>query len=200
MNFQLLFPVTLTGIWRDTKDLHVNDDLQSWLLDPSSLTTRLKSHCKNFRVELLGQHITNCDENEAVALIPAGEKVLIREVILFCDDTPQVFARSLLPLSSLTGEEQALASLGTQSLGQVLFNNPSLKRNKIEVAQFDQNSSIAILIKNLPKSLMPNLLPENLWGRRSIFLLENKPLMVAEVFLPGSYAYQKHIHTGKIDA
>ena len=30
-----------------------------------------------------------------------------------------------------------------------------------------------------------------LWGRRSIFVLENKPLMVSEVFLPGAFSYQK---------
>jgi chorismate--pyruvate lyase len=90
-----------------------------------------------------------------------------------------------LPLSSLTGAEQALANLGTQSLGQVLFNNPSLQRETIEIASFDLNSSVAKLAQQLNLANQ-----EELWGRRSVFVLENKPLMVAEVFLPDAIAYQ----------
>ena len=188
MNFQLLFPVTLSGLWHDANDSALNEHLKSWLLDPTSLTLRLKSHCHHFRVELLGQQIVRCEASEAVELIPKGEKVLVREVLLYCDEVPQVFARSLLPLSSLTGTEQALANLGTQSLGQVIFNNPSLQRKTIEVATFDEASAVGQLAMALP----PNkpLLSHPLWGRRSLFVLEKKPIIVAEVFLPGAFAYQ----------
>lgn len=190
MNLQSLFPVTLSSDWLDAKGINLPENLKGWLLDPNSLTARLKSHCQQFRVELLGQHIEPCQENEAVSLIPAGEQVLVREVLLFCDDKPHVFARSLLPLSSLTGDEQALANLGTQSLGQVLFNNPSLKRQAIEVALFDKNSAVAKMTAQLANSSISATGDDNLWGRRSIFVLEGKPLMVAEVFLPGTFAYQ----------
>jgi len=185
MNLQSLFPITLSSHWRDAQNCSLPDHLQSWLLDPNSLTARLKSHCHHFRVELLGQRVEFCQASEAVALIQPGEQVLVREVLLFCDEKPQVFARSLLPLSSLTGAEQALANLGTQSLGQVLFNNPSLERQTIEVAEFDLNSCVAKLAHDLQLNT-----ESNLWGRRSIFVLENKPLMVAEVFLPDAFAYQ----------
>lgn len=185
MNLQLLFPVTLPNHWQNSDSCDLPEHLHSWLLDPDSLTARLKTHCHQFRVELLGQKIEPCQAHEAVAAIPVGEKVLVREVLLYCDDKPQVFARSLLPLSSLTGSEQALANLGTNSLGQVLFNNPSLERKMIEVAMFDVNSSVGKLAKNLQLDISYPL-----WGRRSIFVLEDKPLMVAEVFLPDAFAYQ----------
>jgi chorismate--pyruvate lyase len=190
MNLQSMFPVTLSSHWRDAKGCCLPENLQSWLLDPNSLTARLKSHSHHFRVELLGQKIELCQANESVALIPEGEKILVREVLLFCDDKPQVFARSLLPLSSLTGAEQALANLGTQSLGQVLFNNPSLERQTIEVAEFDKASPVSTLAAQLEVSSLSQTLQEKLWGRRSIFVLEGKPLMVSEVFLPGAFAYQ----------
>lgn len=197
MNFQSLFPVTLSSHWRDAQGCFLPENLKSWLLDPNSLTARLKSHCHQFRVELLGQRIEICQKNEAVDLIPVGDKILVREVLLFCDEKPQVFARSLLPLSSLTGAEQVLANLGTQSLGQVLFNNPSLERQTIEVAEFDTAHPVGKLAKQLQlpsqKSSELSSSPENLWGRRSIFVLENKPLMVAEVFLPGAFAYQQTV-------
>jgi len=186
MNLQSLFPVTLSSRWQSPAHCNLPEYLLSWLLDPNSLTARLKKHSQQFRVELLGQSIEPCQESETFANIKAGEEVLVREVLLYCDEKPQVFARSLLPLSSLTGAEQALANLGTQSLGQVLFNNPSLQRETIEIALFDLNSSVAKLAQQLNLANQ-----EELWGRRSVFVLENKPLMVAEVFLPDAIAYQQ---------
>lgn len=180
-----LFPVSLRANWRMQSAVKLPIQLKDWLLDPSSLTARLSSLCQHFRVQVLGQQVEPCSVEEANADIVAGEPVLVREVVLYCDDVPQVFARSLLPLSSLTGEQQRLATLGNQSLGQVLFNHPSLKRKRIEVASFTPESSVATLA-NYYKQSLEGLL----WGRRSVFLIEGKPLMVAEVFLPESFAYQ----------
>ena len=185
MNLQSYFPVTLSNQWLEPSQCQLPPLLLSWLLDKNSLTARLKEHCQIFRVELLGQQIQACSAAEACADILEGEQVLVREVLLYCDNKPQVFARSLLPLASLTGSEQALANLGTQSLGQVLFNNPSLERRSIEIAAFDKHSSVAILSQKLKL-----VVEQTLWGRRSIFVVENKPLMVAEVFLPEAFAYQ----------
>ncbi|MGL1957684.1 MAG: chorismate lyase [Colwellia sp.] len=182
----LLFPITLTNQWFEPSLCKLPDNLLSWLLDKSSLTARLKQHCQKFRVELLGQQLHRCHPDEACGAILAGEEVLVREVLLYCDEQPQVFARSLLPLSSLTGDEQQLAHLGTQSLGQVLFNNPSLERQSIEISAFNNKSSVAKLAKHLQMNA-----DQYLWGRRSIFMLEKKPLMVAEVFLPNAFAYQE---------
>ena len=182
-----LFPVQMVANWQPPENFTLPISLRDWLLDPSSLTARLKCHGQPFRVEVLGQCIQACDAAEANDDISAGEQVLVREVLLYCDDIPQVFARSLLPLSSLTGAQQELAHLGTQSLGQVLFNHPDLLRKKIEVAVFDQDSSVA----NLANYLALKNTPQALWGRRSVFVLDDKPLMVAEIFLPNAIAYQK---------
>ena len=180
-----LFPVKMTATWQTPSTATLKDSLRNWLLDPASLTARLKQHCEQFRVEVLGQKVEACSALEANADILVGEQVLVREVLLFCDDVPQVFARSLLPLKSLTGEQQQLAHLGTQSLGQVLFNHPDLLRKKIEVAAFDQQSTVAKIAQHLSLQVT-----QPMWGRRSVFMLDAKPLMVAEVFLPGAVAYQ----------
>jgi len=183
-----LFPISLKTKWKSASSYSIKPLLLDWLLDPSSLTARLKTHCHHFRVEVLGQQITQCCAAEANNDIIEGEDVLVREVLLYCDDTPQVFARSLLPLKSLTGEEQKLAHLGENSLGQVLFNNPNLIRKRIEVGQFDQKSSISSLVDALGLPF-----DSSVWGRRSVFVLNNKPIMVAEVFLPQSVAYNNSI-------
>lgn len=182
-----LFPVHMDAQWQSAEHVKLNTKLRDWLLDPSSLTARLKSHSESFRVEVLGQKIENCSAVEANNDIVCGEPVLVREVLLYCDEIAQVFARSLLPLNSLTGAQQQLAHLGTQSLGQVLFNHPDLQRKKIEVAGFNQHSSVAKFAAELALENSQ----QTLWGRRSVFILDNKPLMVAEVFLPGAMAYKK---------
>ncbi|OUS26593.1 hypothetical protein A9Q98_10530 [Thalassotalea sp. 42_200_T64] len=178
------FPIGLDVNWISADNAPTLPRLNDWLLDPSSLTARLKQHCRRFKVQVLGQKIEACQAHEANDNILLGEQVLVREVVLFCDDIPHVFARSLLPLRSLTGKQQALAHLGEQSLGQVLFNDPALRREVVEVAEIEPSLRVCEL------AAMLNLnVTHNLWGRRSLFFIEDKPLMVAEVFLPGARAY-----------
>ncbi len=183
--FQQQFPIGLNVNWINAKHAPKTASLHDWLLDPESLTARLKGQCDKFQVHVIGQQVEPCSKLEANNNIAEGEDVLIREVLLICDGIPQVFARSLLPLKSLTGEQQALANLGEQPLGQVLFNNPKLHREVLEVAEIKPNQRVCELAAMLNLSIT-----HNLWGRRSIFTIEGKPLMVAEVFLPSSPAYK----------
>lgn len=188
------FPVTLPATWKaPTKESlsQISPTLQNWLLDEGSLTARLKKHSCDFRVHVIGEQQALCSDLEADEFIKAGEAVLVREVLLYCDDVPQVFARSLLPLTSLTGQGQSLANLGEQPLGQVLFNNPSLIRKRLELSSFSLKTGVGSLIDTSDSLTENTHNSEVLWGRRSIFILDNKPLMVAEVFLPGAFAYQE---------
>jgi chorismate--pyruvate lyase len=180
------FPLGLNILWQQSPPAQLSALLCDWLLDPSSLTARLKSHSQHFEVQLLGQKIDYCSAAEAKGAISAGDKVLIREVLLICDGRPHVFARSLLPVSTLSGDERQLADLGQQPLGQVLFNHPELRRESFEVGELSQGEpafDFAVELSGINN--------HNLWGRRSLFYLGEKPLMVAEVFLPGAKAYEE---------
>ena len=185
MHLSMLFPVGLQCHWLNPEVANLSQTVQSWLLDPDSLTARLKSQCQQFNLEVLGQKVEPCRLEEACDGIARGDDVLVREVLLYCDGKPHIFARSLLPLTSLTGEEEKLANLGTQPLGHVIFNSPSLNRNYIEVGQFGCESSVGQLCQKLKINNV-----DSLWGRRSLFSIEGKPLTVAEVFLPDALIYQ----------
>jgi len=181
-----IYPVGMNANWRDPATDKLDDNLKDWLLDRQSLTKRLIASSERFRVQVLGQQVTTCAPHEANEDIAVGEAVIAREVLLFCDEIPHVFARSLLPLRSLTGNQSELSRLGNESLGQVLFNHPDLKRKCIEVANFDANVQFPTILKHF------NLAATKwLWGRRSVFVIEQKPLMVAEVFLPNALAYEQ---------
>jgi chorismate--pyruvate lyase len=180
------FPIGLTTHWQNPGMINLSAEFSKWLLDPGSLTARLKENRQDFQVRLLGQQVVPCAADEATEGIPANTQVLAREVLLYCDGSPYVFARSLLPLATLAGEQQKLAQLGEQPLGQVLFNDPSLQREKFEVGRFAADSGVYALARSLYQQSMP----DELLGRRSQFFIDGKPLMVAEVFLPDAQLYE----------
>lgn len=154
---------------------------QSWLYNDDSLTARLKNGCSEvFRVEVLRQRYARVQLNEAQALsMSAQQHALLREVYLYCGEQRMVYARSVIPLATLTGREKKLASLGNRPLGGFLFSCPSMQREEIELAAFDKRDAVyARATDGIDIDV------EEIWGRRSVFRLSGKPLLVAEIFLP----------------
>ncbi len=152
-----------------------------WLLDSSSLTRRLQQTCcGQFRVVPVNQQWQRPQLNEAQALgIRPHERCFIREVHLMCDDRPRVFARTVIPVSTLTGNRRRLSRLGKKSLGAVLFADPSMQRSYIEVARLETGQALfEAAVAPLSEK------PSEIWGRRSAFFLGGKPLLVSEIFLP----------------
>lgn len=159
----------------------VPTSLLDWLLDSASLTRRLQEACSGrFEVRLLEQGWDRPFHDECRALGTSRcEQAFVRRVELLCDGVPWVYARTVIPTRSLTGCNKRLANLGTRPLGAVLFADPSMRRSALQTGHltpgmklFDDAS------QHLPDK------PAELWGRRSIFWLHHKPLLVAEVFLP----------------
>lgn len=104
----------------------------------------------------------------------------IREVLLFGHGEPVVFAHSVLPRKSLSGEWRSLGRLGNKPLGAVLFASPKVKRTPLSYKKLTANHA-------LYQAAMPYMAakPQYLWARRSIFSLNCASIMVIEVFLPG---------------
>lgn len=131
----------------------------------------------DFRVEILRQVKSRANLGEAQALgINIHQLCLVREVILRGHDQPWVFARSVLPLSSLTGSLRRLRKQGTRPLGAFLFTQPQLQRSPIALSLISRHHAY------VPEYLLGDA---QVWGRRSIFSIDNKPLLVSEIFLPG---------------
>ena len=145
-------------------------------MDSGSLTAKLIKHSQgNFRVHVLRQVHARASRSEALALgIPAQQLCLIREVILMGHDQPWVFARSVLPLTSLTGRLRHLRKQGNRPLGAFLFSQPQLTRSPIALSLISRHHGY------VPAALMSD---KPVWGRRSIFYVDSKPLLVSEVFL-----------------
>lgn len=89
------------------------------------------------------------------------------------------FARSVLPHKTLTGKRRMLGKLGNRPLGEILFSDPDIQRDALEIACIKKDQRMfSCATQSLTKT------PESVWGRRSVFYLHKKPLLVNEVFLP----------------
>ena len=158
--------------------------LSDWLLDRASLTRRLQQLCpgtspRGFRVQVLSQVRDRPRLDEAQVLgMQQGEMAIVRQVLLLCDGTPWVYARTVIPVTSLRGKLQRLASLGTRPLGGVLFADPGMRRGGVELAEIVPGQ--AVYAAATAHMRQP---PAAIWGRRSVFRISGKPLLVSEIFL-----------------
>ena len=166
--------------WRRLQQLGVgfrpDPKLAVWLGDEGSLTAKLIALSGGqFRVQLLSQRLAKprLDERQLLGL---GHQslALVREVVLLGGEQPWVFARSLMPLASLTGPLRRLRKQGTRPLGAFLFAQPQLQRGPIAVCALNRHHGY------LPEALLDS---KPAWGRRSVFRLYQRPLLVSEVFL-----------------
>jgi chorismate--pyruvate lyase len=172
-------------LWRPLDQLPrgaVPDALRTWLAERHSLTQRLRHHCAGrLQVRVADQSWSrpNIDEVEVLGL-RTGAIVLVRQVYLFCDDTPQVYARSVIPLATLTGAQRRLKRLGSRPLGDLLFADPNAERRPIAVTRLMQRCPLfGVALEHSAVAV------DAIWGRRSVFRLQGKPLLVSEFFLPG---------------
>lgn len=150
---------------------------RSWLLDQGSLTERLlQASGGDFQVKKLHQSWQYPTPSEAACLgLKPRQFAIVREVELRCHGEPWIYARSVFPQKTLTGRLRRLKKLDTRPLGALLFNEPSMRRSHFEVAA----------LNNPPlQDYFTATSNDFAWGRRSLFFIDEKPLLVAEIFLP----------------
>ncbi|MEY1660760.1 chorismate--pyruvate lyase family protein [Isoalcanivorax beigongshangi] len=158
--------------WQPAQQRRLPPLVRDWLLDTGSLTARLRRHGR-FAVRLLQEGISAPTATEArFAGLSARQHARIREVELLLDDQPMVYARSVLPLTSLTGANRVLGHMARRSLGWELFRLPMASRDAVWITEVDG--------ERLPHPQSG----EQLWGRESLFRKRGQPILVAEFFLP----------------
>lgn len=152
--------------WRALSQCWPSPDPQvrDWLQTPGSLTRRLQGiSAGTFQVQVVDEGWVN-----RTIVVPglsrtAAIKQMMwsRQVVLRGMGEPWVAAHTLIPISSVKGRQRRLLSLGNRPLGGFLFRQASLRRAELQICEVN-----------------------GVWGRRSLFFLEDRPLLVAEFFLP----------------
>ena len=154
----------LTSWISETKSLEVrNKEILSWLNEPGSITSRIKSF-SNFRLKLLKDGPGEVDIIEDDLIVSNYEENNIREVILFSDEEPLIYAKSIIPLETIRLGLGILGNLKENPLGDILFSNPEIKKKYMFYAKFQSNKEI-------------------FYGRKGIYTVKGYPFSVCEIFL-----------------
>jgi len=132
-----------------------------WIRDDQSLTQKLKKKYQDFRVEVHKQEESSIYNHE-INLLGNEENFIVREVSLYGDNQPVVFARSVIPKNTKT---DSIMKIGNKPLGEILFTDPNILREQIEITFHN-----------------------DIWGRRSVFVMNNCRILVSEFFLEKIYA------------
>ena len=157
-----------------------NPALRPWLHDHGSLTQRIQQRCKKFSVQPVRSGLARIAFDEATLLGIAPHRLAYsREVFLFADGQPVVFAHSTTACEHLHGAWKAMSGLGNRSLGSLLFTHPLVIRQPL---RFKALRSHHPLYRSATQTL--GAAPDTLWARRSLFTLHGAPLLVTEVFFP----------------
>lgn len=155
--------------------------LAPWLRDHGSLTQRIQQRCKHFAVRNVRSGLVCTAPDESALLgIASRQLAYSREVFLYADDQPVVFAHSTFAREHLRGAWSDVRALGNKPLGALLFAHPLVERKALHYKALRFSHPLyqrAVAGLGDP--------PHRLWARRSLFYLHNAPLLVTEVFLPG---------------
>lgn len=161
------------------------------LADDGSLTRRIRTACSGrFEVKVIDQEVIQPDEDERALLgLHEPDTALCRRVFLCCDDSPRIFAKTVI---GRTDKNEALiervSGLGTKSLGSILFKDPLAQKRMTHLARVGVDHSFFSGIK-----MINTFDQEELWVRRTLYDYEQGELMVYEAFyyLEGTQAFSK---------
>lgn len=151
-----------------------------WLRDHGSLTRRIQQRCRQFHVRNVYTGLSLCSHDEMQALRLARQQHSYRrEVVLYANQRPMVFAHSVVAAEHLRGAWHTVQHLGSRPLGTLLFTHPLVQREPLRFFRLKPSHP---LYRRAAQTL--DDAPPRLWARRSVFTLHRAPLLVTEVFLP----------------
>lgn len=161
--------------------LNPSSAMRQWLTDRSSLTIKLMSHSRHFRVQALRQRQGLClaDEFREIGL-PRRLRVRERDVLLRCDERPAIFAHTVVPMRASAADWPFFNTLGERSLGSTLFGDPRVIRGSLQFSRLPARHPL-VSRAQVATGLM---LESPLYARRCLYRRKRGLLLVTELFLP----------------
>ena len=158
---------------------HLPEAVQSWTYEAGSLTQRLRDYYGNaIAVSILFHQWRKPFLSERNQLhLPQSRYGLTREVILHTNGKPLLLARTIIPEETIKVAHRNLAHLGTRPLGEVIFSYPDLERITMDL----------VLIRPTtwtPPAQEKANITQPIWGRRTVYAIQKRPMLVSEFFLP----------------
>jgi chorismate--pyruvate lyase len=142
----------------------VDASILSWLSESGPITNRIKLS-QEFELELLNDEIDEISKEEELFLNSVSKTFRVRRVILLGNNTPVVYAKSVIPSSTIENGLSSLGKIGNAPLGDILFTPGVFTKLEMVCASFLSKE------KNI------------YWGRKIKYSVNSEPISVMEVFL-----------------
>ena len=115
--------------------------------------------------KLLNDELDEISKEERLFLGSSSKTFKVRKVILFGDDAPIVFAKSVIPTLTIDKGLSSLGKIGNAPLGDILFTPSVFIKLEMVCASFLSEE------RNV------------YWGRKIKYSVNSEPISVMEVFL-----------------
>lgn len=156
--------------------------VRRWIRLDSSMTIALRqAYGSGVGVAVLRDAPGALLADEADALGTARTCAHIREVALRDEQQIWLVARTVY-LRRAQGKPSALTGLGPRPLGELLFAAMKPRWRLREYARLHARMPLYALLRQARGCVSA---PS--WARRTVFLFENQPLLVTEVFMPAMF-------------
>ena len=159
------------------KNIQIDGKLKLWLLDMKSLSYRIRNIAKLeiIPVDSRGSNIF-LDEKK-VFDNKKSEHLYLREVLIYADKLPIMYARTVLPSKYLRGFWHKIKKLKNKPLADIVFDRKMIIRSdfKFKKPSINDNFSRKIKMLNLKKTKI-------LATRQSTFMNKNEKAVLTEVF------------------
>jgi chorismate--pyruvate lyase len=142
----------------------VDASILSWLSESGPITNRIKLS-QEFELELLNDEIDEISKEEELFLNSVSKTFRVRRVILLGNNTPVVYAKSVIPSSTIENGLSSLGKIGNAPLGDILFTPGVFTKLEMVCASFLSKE------KNI------------YWGRKIKYSVNSEPISVMEIFL-----------------
>jgi chorismate--pyruvate lyase len=170
--------------WRVAPRPTFTPDQKDWMTRGGSLTAHLRT-LGTVSVSVTREAVDMPFADEArVLCVGRRAPCWVREVVLDVDGVPFVAAHSIVPLAESTGVWQAMRSLRTRPLAELLYSDSSVARSALVCRRLTARHPVY----RLAARLFDDARVHALVARRSVFERNRVPLMVTECMLPALWS------------
>jgi chorismate--pyruvate lyase len=159
------------------KNIQIEHKLKFWLLDVKSLSYRIRNIAK-LEIIPIETRVSNIFLNEKKVFgHRKSEHLYLREVLIYADKLPIMYARTILPSKYLRGFWHKIKKLNNKPLADIVFERRMIIRSDFKFKKPSINDDFSKRIKMFSLKKIKILAT-----RQSTFKNKNEKVLLTEVF------------------
>ena len=160
-----------------TKNIQIESKSKFWLLDMKSLSYRIRKIAKLEIVPIEARTSKIFLNEKKIFGYKKSEHLYLREVLIYADKLPIMYARTILPSRCLKGFWHKIRKLNNKPLADIVFRRNFIVRSRFQFKKSSTNDDFTKRIINF------NLKNTNILAtRQSTFNNRNEKVLLTEVF------------------